>query len=77
MEVVAYGGNCTKRTKVRAMLLRDLYMFLIDFMEVNRQALDAEKRVENFVGGHRLSRHDDNAPTICLLYTSPSPRDSR
>ena len=39
-------------------------MFLIDFMEVNRQALDSEKRVENFVGGHRLSRHDDNAPTM-------------
>ena len=35
----------------------------------------AEKRIENLK--EKPSKFEENMPDICLLYTSPSPRDSR
>ena len=46
---------------------------LSDFDDVHR--LDSDARVMKYITGKPATREETQA-TICLLYTSPSPRDS-
>ena len=45
-------------------------------VEENAEASKKSSTLERSISSQETSKEDDMLPTACLLYTSPSPRDS-